>query len=228
MRPYSFLGTPRISGWGTFEDLAINKAFLSYAWTRSLEDLLTDTCVPDGSIDAEFHESALQITKSSAKHEAEMRSFEKVYGDEVSGLIQSYREAICQGFQPFAANVLRNADLVCNDLSSVEQRGLDLAYSVTRLKKPNRALPLIRILAGLHAFIRWQRRRSFKFGDFFDLRHAAAAIPYCDVFLTETFLKTACTSDLLDFATVYKTQIISDEDEAIDAISRLGAINLNH
>lgn len=74
----------------------------------------------------------------------------------------------------------------------------------------------------MHAFIRWQRQRSFTFNDSFDLRHAAAAIPYCDVFLTEKFMKAACTSSLLDFGTTYGTQIIADEEEAIEAVSRLG------
>lgn len=225
VRPYSFLGTPQLSGWGAAEDLAINKAFLSYMWTRSLEDLLTETPLPDDSSDAELQECALRITESSAKNASRMRSFEKVFADEVGGLIQSHKQMICDAFRPHAAAMLRYVEAVSDDPSSVEKYGLDLVYSVTSVKAPNRALPLIRILAGLHAFIRWQRHRSFKFGDFFDLRHAAAAIPYCNVFLTETFLKTACTSDLLDFGTAYDTQIISDEDEAIDVVSRLSTIN---
>jgi hypothetical protein len=90
-------------------------------------------------------------------------------------------------------------------------------------KKPNTALPLFRILAGLHSYIRWQRRRPFRFEDFFDIRHAAAAIPYCDVFLTEKFLKTACTSPLLDLGRTFATQIISDEDEALRLVSGLAS-----
>jgi hypothetical protein len=36
-------------------------------------------------------------------------------------------------------------------------------------------------------------------------------------------MKTACTGGLLDFGTVYGMKIISDEEEAIDAVTRLGA-----
>jgi hypothetical protein len=64
--------------------------------------------------------------------------------------------------------------------------------------------------------------RPFTFQDF-DLRHAAAAIPDCDVFLTERFIATACTNKLLDFGTLYATRIISDEGEAIETVSELGA-----
>lgn len=223
VRPYSFLGTPQISGWGAAEDLAINKAFLSYMWTRSLEDLLTDTPVPDDSSDVQFQATADRITKASAKHVSQMQSFDQVFADEVGGLIQSHRNEICHVFRPYATAMLRSHEAMDQNPTSVEKHGLDLAYSAASARKPHRALPLIRILAGLHAFIRWQRRRPFKFQDFFDLRHAAAAIPYCDVFLTEKFVKTSCTSNLLDFGAAYGTQIISDEDEAIDAVSRLNS-----
>jgi hypothetical protein len=223
VRPYSFLGTPQISGWGAAEDLAINKAFLSYAWTRSLEDLLTDTPVPDGSSDDALRANAVRITESSAKHVSEMRSFEQVFADEVAGLIDAHRAEIGHAFRPYAGAMLQAAGADSHDPSTVEQHALNLACSAIATPKPRRAFPLIRILAGLHAFIRWQRQRAFTFNDIFDLRHAAAAIPYCDVFLTEKFVKTACTSSLLDFGTAYGTRIICDDDEALDAVSRLAA-----
>lgn len=222
VRPYSFLGTPQLRGWGAAEDLAINKAFLSYMWTRSIEDLLTDTPVPDDGGDAEWRETATRITESSARNSSAMRSFEQVFVDEVGGLIDVHRTEICQAFRPHAIALLRSIGAGDHDPTTVEKNGLNLAYSAAAAPRHHRALPLIRILAGLHAFIRWQRQRSFKFQDFFDLRHATAAIPYCDVFLTEKFMKTACTSGLLDFGTGYGTQIISDEMEAIDVVTRLG------
>lgn len=85
VRPYSFLGTPRVSGWGAADDLAINKAFLSYAWTRSIEDLLTNTPVPGDDHYNALRTNAERITKQSAEHRAKMRSFEQVFSDEVAG-----------------------------------------------------------------------------------------------------------------------------------------------
>jgi len=221
-RPFSFLGTPRISGWGDAEDLAINKAVSSYMWTRSLQDLLTDTPVPDDEWDDNSREVAVKITQSSARNAAQMRSFAQVLDDEQCGLIDAHRAEISQAFRPYMAAQLPNGtDPETVDKTSSEQASLNLVYSVLTDKKPNLALPLIRILAGLHAFIRWQRRRPFQFQDFFDIRHACAAIPYCDVFLTEKFLRTACSSTLLNFGTSFGTQIISDENEALQVVSQL-------
>ncbi len=56
------------------------------------------------------------------------------------------------------------------------------------------------------------------------MRSFTPPISYCDVFLTEKFVKTACTSSRLDFDTAYGTRIICDDEEALDAISRLAAI----
>src|SRR5712691_1751254 len=84
VRPYSFLGTPSITGgWADAEQLAINKAIVSYMWTRSIEDLLTDTPIPDDDEDTRFRESAKRITAFSARHEPEMRSFPQVFAAEV-------------------------------------------------------------------------------------------------------------------------------------------------
>jgi hypothetical protein len=221
VRPYSFLGTPQLSGFGAAEDLAINKAFLSYAWTRSLEDILTDTPVPDADSDNELRANAARITKLSATQASQMRSYEQVFLDEVAGLIDAHRTQITRAFRPYIAALLQAAGADSHDPSTAEEHGLNLAYSAATAPNPQYALPLIRILAGLHAFIRWQRRRPFTFNDIFDLRHASAAIPYCDVFLTEKFVKTACTSNLLDFGTAYSSRIICEEDEALDAISQL-------
>jgi hypothetical protein len=177
VRPYSFLGTPQVTGWGAAEDLAINKAFLSYMWTRSMEDLLTDTPVPDDDDDDALRANAVRITKSSAKHAPNMRSFEKVFVDEVGGLIDEHRAEISHAFRPYAAAMLRSIGAGDHDPARVEQDGLNLTYTAAAAPKAHIALPFIRIMAGLHAFIRWQRQRAFTFNDIFDLRHAAAAIP---------------------------------------------------
>jgi hypothetical protein len=98
VRPYSFLGTPQITGWGDPEDLAINKAFLSYMWGRSLEDLLTHTPVPEDECDKKSRDAAQRITESSAKHASKIRSFSQVFDEETSALIQNHRKEIIHAF----------------------------------------------------------------------------------------------------------------------------------
>lgn len=224
VRPYSFLGTPRLSGWDEGETLAINKAFMSYMWTRSLEDLLTDTPVPDSTEDDKQRDLARTITESSARHSSEMKSFAQVYEQEICGLLDSHTRELTHAYKPHLRSMLpAGFDPNMVEQRDVEKWSLTLAASVMLDKKPNIALPTIRILAGLHAFIRWQKKQEFKFTDFFDIRHATAAVPYCDVFLTERNLRHACTSNLLDFGTRYTTRIVSDEEEALKTIEELAS-----
>lgn len=222
VRPYSFLGTPRITGgWAEAEQLAINKAFVSYMWTRSLEDLLTDTPIPNDDSDTRFRESAKRITEFSARHEPEMRSFPQVFAAEVSGFVDLHRAEIFHAFrQHMSAMFPEAADLGASDGLTAETCA-NVVYNVIKRGGAGIEFPLIRIVAGLHAIVRWNRTRPFEFQDFFDIYHAAAAIPYCDVFLTERFLKTVCTNSPLDFADSFATEIISDEVEALDAVLRL-------
>lgn len=225
VRPYSFLGTPSITGgWTEAEQLAINKAIVSYMWTRSLEDLLTDTPIPDDDGDTRFRESAKRITEFSARHEPEMRSFPQVFAAEVGGFIDLHRAEIFHAFQQhMTAMFPEAADLGASDRLNTAETCANVVYNVIKRKRAGVGFPLIRIVASLHAIVRWNRKRPFEFQDFFDIYHAAAAIPYCDVFLTERFLKTVCTNSPLDFADSFATEIIADEAEALDAVSRLAA-----
>jgi len=224
VRPYSFLGTPRITGgWIEAEQRAINKAIVSYMWARSLEDLLTDTPIPNDDSDTRFRESAKRITEFSARHEPEMRSFPQVFAAEVGGFVDLHRDEIFHAFrQHMSAMFPAAADLGASNGLTAETCA-NVVYNVIKRGRAGIGFPLIRIVAGLHAIIRWNRNRPFAFQDFFDIYHAAAAIPYCDVFLTERFLKTVCTNRLLGFADSFATKIISDEAETLDAIVRLTA-----
>ena len=225
VRPYSFLGTPKITGgWTQAEQLAINKALVSYMWTRSLEDLLKDTSIPDDDGDTRFREAAKRITESSARHEPEMKSFPQVFAAEVGGFVDLHRAEIFHAFQQhMAAMFPEAAELGASDGLNTPETCANVVYNIIKRKKAGVEFPLIRIVAGLHAIVRWNRKRPFEFQDFFDIYHAAAAIPYCDVFLTEKFLKTVCTNRPLEFADSFATEIISDEAEALDAVSRLAA-----
>jgi hypothetical protein len=225
VKPYSFLGTPRITGgWTDTEQLAINKAFVSYMWTRSIEDLLTDTPLPDDYGDTRFRESAKRITEFSARHESEMRSFPQVFAAEVGGFVDSHRAVIFHAFQQHMSAMFPEvASLGTSNGLNTAETCANVVYNIIKRKIAGVEFPLIRIVAGLHAIVRWNRKRSFKFQDFFDIYHAAAAIPYCDIFLTERFLKTVCTNSPLDFAESFATKIISDEDEALSVLSLLAS-----
>ena len=73
----------------------------------------------------------------------------------------------------------------------------------------------------IHAAIRWQRGRPFKASDFYDMYHAAAALPYCDMFLTEAFMGTILKNPPLSFGTLFDTDIVWDEADALQLLRAL-------
>lgn len=120
-----------------------------------------------------------------------MKSFAHVYDQEICGILVAHTPELMHAFKPHLQSLLPpDSDATVVKREELGKWSLSLAVSVMSDKKPNIALPTIRILAGLHAFIRWQKRQEFKFTDFFDIQHATAAVPYCDVFLTERICGT--------------------------------------
>jgi hypothetical protein len=93
-----------------------------------------------------------------------------------------------------------------------------LVFVAFQKRKISTELPFINIHSGIHAAVRWDRKRKFKENDFLDFHHAAIALPYCDVFCTDNPLRVLLTDNLLSFDRVYSTKVISNVEDAIECI----------
>ena len=91
-----------------------------------------------------------------------------------------------------------------------------------RLNKMKDDLPTLRIHAALHAALRWDRKRNYKFNDLSDLRHAAMAIPYCDVFLTEEPLRKLVDERHLGLNDRFSCRTFSDPSESMKYLTEIG------
>ncbi|MGB6223655.1 MAG: hypothetical protein WBG04_21665, partial [Haloferula sp.] len=89
-----------------------------------------------------------------------------------------------------------------------------------RLGRLNGNFPTFTIRAAFAAAVRWDQRRKYKRNDFHDFGHAAAALPYFDIFATERSLRHLLVTDL-KFDARFDTAI-EFEPEAI--LERLSAI----
>jgi hypothetical protein len=211
-----FLGSPDpvFDGIDSGEQLAISKAFFDFLWSVTLEELITDNHWIEH--DKGFQEDALRMTEGSRAHASEITSFEELYLAEVSGFVdinQATVEAAVtelatalgqQSPGPDAARLWRNA-----------------VYNIVRFDRVGTGLPILQIVSGIHAAIRWQRGRPFKASDFYDMYHAAAALPYCDMFLTEAFMGTILKNPPLSFGTLFDTDIVWDEADALQLLRAL-------
>jgi hypothetical protein len=215
------LGTPRLvnPGLPAAEQRVIEKAFFDVMWSVTLEESLTDTPLPQDSADARFHRAAARVTAESALHADRIRSFKAVYLAEIGGFWDVHREELGDICETHYRSCHPNAPGVTPEERASAARDLANAfYNIFRLGKAGTSLPTAQIIAGLHAVVRWQKKRAFHFTDYFDFYHAAAALPYCNFFLTERFLTTVLNRPPLSFGDLFGITILCDEGEAIEAL----------
>ena len=215
-----FLGsaTPVFENVDAAENLAISKAFFDLLWAVSVEEMLTDNdWVED---DTAFRWAATRMTETSRQHAAEVTSFEQLYLAEVAGIVDTSAKVIDDAFIQIA--VARGATSSSSQLDAdISRRQRNAVYHVIRLGKAGTGLPQIQIEAGIHAAIRWLKHRAFQANDFYDIYHATAALPYCDVFLTEAFVGTILNNPPLSLGKVFDTEIIWSEDDALRLLRTL-------
>lgn len=89
--------------------------------------------------------------------------------------------------------------------------------------KLNSGLATLQVLAEVHAALRWDQKRRFKPGDWHDALHAAAALPYFQLFLTDRPLAHLLNSPPVSIGSRLGTQMISELPEVLDALAALDA-----
>ena len=201
------------------ENLAIAKAFFDVMWQVTLEELLTDTPLPRDSMDLDFQNIAARTTDNSAAHMAEMKNFKSVYLAEIRGFFEVHAEAVQAALQQM---IPPDAPMPTEAQAESQSRLFTNVFSnIFKYEKAGTSLPTAQIVSGLYAVIRWHyRQRPFDANDFYDFYHAAAALPYCDYFLTEQFLGTALTTPPLSLGKHFGTTVVWEEASAIEALRR--------
>ena len=107
------------------------------------------------------------------------------------------------------------------DFKKDEEVLVNVSSNIFRYRKGGTSLPTAQIVAGVHAIVRWYKERPFKASDFYDIYHATAALPYCDVFLTERFLGNVLSRPPLDLARHFGTVVAWDEEDALRCLRAL-------
>jgi hypothetical protein len=215
------LGTayPIYPGVEATEQLAISKAFFDVIWSVTLEEMLTDTPLPEDSKDSDFRNIAARITDESISHASDMKSFKAVYLNEIRGFFDAHREHIQAVFaQMYEISHPNSPPPLAAELESHGPVLVNVFSNIFRFGKAGTSLPTAQIVAGLYAIVRWQRNRAFQASDFYDFHHATAALPYCNFFLTDRFLGTILTKPPLALDAHFGTKVFWDEVAAVDAL----------
>jgi hypothetical protein len=194
-------------------ELELQTGFIDKMWAQTLTDIVL-TIGEAWPRHEEFDRLAERITRESAKHADSLISFEATYRDEATGLADGFAATAAEIVAQLASRkgqVYRNHDWHV-------QTGIcrNLLRSYLSKEDGKRSLKTMWASAVLHASLRWNKGQRFDANDFYDFDHAAVALSYCDVFLTEGPLRHMITARHVGFDKISECRVIADLEEAVE------------
>jgi len=217
----SFL-PPVIKGVPAEKMLAFQKASMDVLWGYSVEEILNTLGEIEDSPDLTFARLAKEITEEKFRHEHELKSFKQAFLIELEGILigleNQFSDLFRHIFEKEAGRKLTPEERQNNNSGKLLAKIIHVAFAEGKVSTE---LPFINIHSGIHAAVRWDRKRKFKEHDFLDFHHAATALPYCDVFCTDNPLRVLLTGNLLSYDRLYSTSIVSSVEGAIECIQEL-------
>jgi hypothetical protein len=201
-------------------DLAMQKAFLDQLWVTKMTEMLDASGDNDPPLTQAFEDISDQLNRGKVEHHHENKSFKQLLLSELWGVLDLYKPC----FEDIMASIFEKdtGQHVSADDKARQESGrmvANLLYEAFRRNKLTRELPSLWLGAGFHATVRWDRKRKFKANDLPDFRHAVAAIPYCDFFLTEHSLRHLVSDRNLRLETLFSCKTFSDAASAVEALA---------
>jgi hypothetical protein len=197
---------------------AIQKAFFDHLWEQPLSAIAAKLDPERYDMQAEMTALAERLNEDNRARRAQMKSFESVLSDELSGAAELAEPAL----RRMIARVNRAATGRTDAPDGATDRtGLSLLRACL-LSEYGHRMPTLHVHASLHALFRWEYRDKFlTANDMFDLAHAAAALAYCDAFFTERELASSVAHRRLGLDKHYDCFVTSRTAEAVNYLRSL-------
>jgi hypothetical protein len=199
--------------------VAFQKAWFDMYWEVPLAEIFA-RLDPGPSGKSMWEAVAREQTQGKIDYPATGRSFKDILMDEIHGVVEASPQII-DDVTAYCFSLVMNKQPTETDLADI--RSSNLFSNLIRLAFQNdkitTELPGFRIYASLHAAVRMDTERRFKPNDQYDFGHAAAALPYCDAFLTEGSLRHLIMTPPVALHRLYGTTVISDPHAALEYLT---------
>lgn len=192
----------------------IEKAFFDSLLDAGVESLSTHR-IPHNKLT--WDELAKTLNAEIAAHENEVTRFNDLVTTELIGAVNASRPLIARAVSALQHHLGSLAELSASDSTWPAL----VASILARNAQARAAVPSLYIRAGLHALLRWNKGQKFKPNDTFDFSHAAGALGYCDVFLTEGPLRNMLGRGPLKLSDASSCLVVSGPQEAIRVVAAL-------
>jgi hypothetical protein len=203
------------------ENLVLQKVFVDQIWEAAVSDILEKMGSNDIRTIRREPDISEKLNTGKFAHLDENKTFEQMFLSELSGILESMSSEFQDALIYMHGKIRGGPSPEGAESKMSSQMLTNLIYHSFRLNRLMPDIPTLRIPAALHAAIRWDTRRKYKPTDIDDIRHAAAALPYFDVFLTERSLNDLVSRNCLHFHRLYRCQVVADPEEAVDLVERI-------
>lgn len=194
----------------------LQQEFFNHMWTVSMSEMIDriGDAIPSSAFSI-FEVLSEKLNAENATHAGQIRSFEQVYHDELQGAIDVFAGTAVDIVGEMIEKRRGHLGELTPDARAVHERQLkNLLFAAFKQDRTKNALRTLHITACMHAAVRWNRKQQLEANDFFDFRHAAAALGYCDVFLTERSMRTMVSANHLSLDRLYGCKVLASVDES--------------
>lgn len=207
---------PVLPGLSAAESIELDDFFTRRMWRLSLEEILQSANPADPFPAIPTERIAARVNAGNQAHADELHSLRSVYETELRGVFDVNADLLEEAMIHLFESSTGRTPTPEERIATMQSRDLPAFFwNVCRLARLESELPSFHVLATLYARVRWDRQRRFKANDVEDFLHAAAAVPYCDIFLTEQSLAVMLTSGRPSLATEFGLTVAAREHDAL-------------
>jgi len=201
-------------------EVKVQKAFIDLMFSRPLTGFVGDIDWNNPS-DVDFDNAVATINAGIESNAHKLRSFEQAYAMEVRGMV----DVACEAIPDIIAEMARREGILI-DHSVAERNAMVKKWNALIAEslikgKTRRELGTMNVSATLHASVRWNKGQKLRANDLPDFEHAAAALVYCDAFLTDRRLADRLTQSHVALDKLYECCVVSRPEQAVEWVVNL-------
>lgn len=169
--------------------------------------------------DSQFQE---EQSRSAKEHRGDFKTLHQAFMIELEGFLDVNLERFLKPIILLREYMTHKS----RQYTTTEQQFLcakvaEKIYDAYNAQEMSTEFPQLHIGCSMHAGTRYLGR-PFKKGDLHDHLHAKAALPYCDMFLTERTLGTLLTEKKLELDKKYGCQVLWEDQIIVEELSKIG------
>lgn len=213
---------PTWAGIDAVTEVALQKNAFDQMWQLTLLEMVDHIGNERSSGPPRLEPLASKLNTLNCLHASELRSFPQTYALEFQGVIDVFAGTAFDILREMIAEATGMApELNSTERSILEQQLRTVLAAAGKRDTVKNSLRTLHISACLHASVRWDKKQQLTANDFYDFRHAAAALGYCDAFFTERPLRAKITANHTALDTRYGCWVIADVGDAVEYLQQI-------